>query len=73
MIDFTTLVTGEIDEKILFEDLKDYLFEREVEVSNDTYYCTTNVENLPKESQRLIFTRIGTMMIDYAESKGFSE
>ena len=73
MIDIEKLVTGKIDEKVLFEDVKDYLFEREVEITNDTYDYTTNVENLSEQTQRTIFTRIGAMMIDFAKSIEFLE
>jgi hypothetical protein len=59
----------EINEKNLFEDLKDFLFEQGTYNSTDDYMG--NVENLPKDIQRLIFAKIGAMMIDYANSEEF--
>ncbi len=58
----------EIDEKVIFEDLKDCLFQQGV---YDNMDYIGNVENLPEEVQRLIFAKIGAMMIDYAESEDF--
>lgn len=67
MISFTRVGTREIDEKYIFEDLKDYLFEQET--FNSVHEYVDTVENLPKEVQRLIFTKVGAMMIDYANSE----
>lgn len=69
MISFTQVRTREIDETALFEDLKDYLFAQETFDTVD-YYVDT-VDNLPKDVQRLIFAKIGAMMIDYAGSEDF--
>lgn len=69
MISFTRVETREIDEKTLFEDLKDYLFEIEAFDNIDNYVDT--VKNLPRDVQRLIFAKIGAMMIDYAGSEEF--
>lgn len=69
MISFTRVETREIDEKALFEDLKDYLFETDAFDNIDNYVDT--VKNLPKDVQRLIFAKIGAMMIDYAGSEEF--
>ena len=69
MISFTRVETREIDEKTLFEDLKDYLFEIEAFDNIDNYVDT--VKNLPRDVQRLIFAKVGAMMIDYAGSEDF--
>lgn len=69
MISFARIKTDSIDEEALFEDLKDYLFEEEVFNIFDDYIDI--VKNLPKDVQRLIFAKIGAMMIDYAGSKDF--
>ena len=69
MISFTRVETKEINEKVIFEDLKDYLFEQDILDSVDNYVDT--VENLPKDVQRLIFAKVGAMMIDYAGSEEF--
>lgn len=65
MINYT--IAKEIDEEVLFENLKNYLFEME---TFDGEY-TNMIEDLPKDVQRLIFTKIGTMMVNYAESEDF--
>ncbi len=67
MISFTITKTREIDEKVLFENLRDYLFESEI---FDGEYLGI-VEELPKDVQRLVFAKIGAMMIDYAGSEEF--
>ena len=64
MISYTKMETKEIDEKYLFESVKDFLFEEYIDESN-------NVEDLPKDVQRLVFAKIGAMMIDYAGSEDF--
>lgn len=69
MISFTRVENREINEKDLFENLKDYLFEEETFDGTHDYVDT--VENLPKEVQRLIFAKLGAMMIDYAGSEDF--
>jgi hypothetical protein len=69
MISFTRVETREINEKVIFENLKDYLFEQDTLDSVDDYVDT--VENLPKDVQRLIFAKIGAMLIDYAGSEEF--
>ena len=69
MISFTRVETREVNEKALFEDLKNYLFEQET--FDNTYNYVDIVENLPKDVQRLIFAKIGAMMIDYAGSEEF--
>ena len=69
MISFTRVETREIDEKILFENVRDYLLEEEA--VNRFYDYVDTVENLPEDVQRLIFAKIGAMMIDYAASEDF--
>lgn len=69
MISFTKMETKEINEEDLFEDLKDYLFEEEIFNNFDDYLGT--VADLPTNVQRLIFAKIGAMMIDYARSEDF--
>jgi hypothetical protein len=69
MISFTRVETREINEKVIFENLKDYLFEQDILDSVDNYVDT--VKNLPKDVQRLIFAKVGAMMIDYAGSEDF--
>jgi len=64
MIKYTKMETKEIDEKYLFDSVKDFLFAECV----DEY---DNVEDLPKDVQRLIFAKIGAMLIDYAGSEEF--
>jgi len=64
MISYTKMETKEIDEKYLFESVKDFLFTE----CADEY---DNVEDLPKDVQRLIFAKLGTMLIDYAGSEDF--
>lgn len=66
MITITRTVTQKVDEKKIFEDVKDYLLDDEIEFSDFNY---TTVSHLPKDAQRLIFATIGTMMIDYARSE----
>lgn len=69
MISFTRTETREIDEEFLFEDLKDFLLNQDTFNGYHDYVDT--VEDLPKDVQRLIFARIGAMMIDYANSEEF--
>ena len=69
MINFTRTETRKIDERALFEDLKDYLLEMETFDSIHNYIDT--VEGLPKDVQRLIFAKLGAMMIDFAGSEDF--
>jgi len=60
--------TREIDEKDLFERVKEFLFDEEIDVYSDD---ETLFEDLPKDVQRLAFAKIGAMMIDYAGSEEF--
>lgn len=64
MISYTTMVTKEIDEEYLFDNVKDFLFEEDIDD------CTI-IEDLPKDVQRLVFAKIGAMMIDYARNEEF--
>ena len=69
MISFTRVETREIDEKKIFNSVRDFLLDEEIELSNvDDYEI---LSNMPKEVQRLIFAKVGAMMIDYANSKEF--
>lgn len=68
MITITRTVIQKVDEKKIFEDVKDYLFDNEIEFTDFNYEI---VSHLPKDVQRLIFAKIGAMMIDYAESEEF--
>ena len=69
MISFTRVETREIDEKKIFDSVADFLFDEEIELSDvDDYEI---LSNMPKEVQRLIFAKVGAMMIDYANSKEF--
>lgn len=65
MINYTTMVTKEINEECLFDSVTDFLFD---EFVDENY---TTVADLPKEVQRLIFAKVGTMMIDYAGREEF--
>ena len=64
MIKYTTIITKEIDEEYLFNNVKGFLLEEYV----DDY---TIIEELPKDVQHLVFAKIGAMMIDYAGSEEF--
>lgn len=67
MIEFSKVV--KIDDKMLFEDVVDFIFNMDIYDDDDDYISM--VCALPKDTQRLIFTKVGTMLIDYAESKEF--
>lgn len=69
MISFTRMETREINEEDLFENVMDYLFEQET--FNGAYDYVDIVENLPKEVQRLILTKMSIMMLEYAKSEDF--
>ena len=69
MINFIRTELVEINEKDLFENLKEFLLEDEIFSTSNDYLGL--VEKLPKEVQRLIFAKIGAMMIDYAGSEEF--
>lgn len=64
MITVTRTVTQTIDEKKIFDEVIDFLFNDEIEVEDFDYEI---LSNLPEDVQRLIFTKIGTMLINYAE------
>lgn len=64
MISYTTMVTKEIDEEYLFDSVKDFLLIEEIDDDN-------LVEDLPKDVQRLVFAKVGAMLIDYAGSEEF--
>ena len=69
MITVTRTITQKIDEKKIFDSIKDFLFDEEVEIADSYEYET--LSQLPKDVQRLIFARVGAMMIDYAGSEEF--
>lgn len=58
-----------IDEEVIFEDLKECFFE--IEVFDDLERYIDTMENLPKDTQRAIFAKIGDMMINFAKSENF--
>jgi hypothetical protein len=68
MISFTKVETREIDEKKIFNHVADFLFDEEIELSNADLelFC-----DLPEEVKRLIFAKVGAMLIDYAGSEEF--
>lgn len=68
MITMTKTVTQKIDERKIFNEVRDFLFDNEIEIADFDY---ENLSNLPKEIQRLIFAKVGAMMIDYAGSEEF--
>lgn len=69
MIIFTETTTKNIDEKVLFEDVKNYLFDENPYEDNFGYIYS--VQDLPVNVQRLIFAKIGSMLIDYAANGEF--
>lgn len=68
MITMTKTVTQKIDERKIFNEVRDFLFDNEIEIADFDY---ENLSNLPKEIQRLIFAKVDAMMIDYAGSEEF--
>ena len=58
------VVTKKIDEQNLFELVKDFLLEEDIDDG-------TFIDDLPKDVKRLVFAKIGAMMIDYAGSEDF--
>ncbi len=68
MITVTRMVTQKIDEEKIFDSVKDFLFDEEIEVSDFNY---ETLSQLPKDTQRLIFAKVGAMLIDYAGSEEF--
>ena len=68
MITITRTVTQKIDEKKIFNEVRDFLFDDEIEIADFDYEI---LSNLPKDVQRLIFAKVGAMMIDYAGSEDF--
>lgn len=68
MITITRTVTQTIDEKKIFDEVKDFLFDDEIEVKDFDYEI---LSNMPKDVQRLIFAKVGTMLIDYAGREDF--
>ena len=68
MISFTRVETKKIDEKKIFNAVRDFLFDDEIEIGDFDYEI---LSNLPKEIQRFIFAKVGAMLMDYAESEDF--
>lgn len=68
MITITRTVIQTVDEKKIFDDVKDYLLDDEIEFTDFNYEI---ISQLPKDVQRLIFAKVGAMMIDYAGSEDF--
>lgn len=58
------VVTKKIDEQNLFELVKDFLLEEDIDDG-------TFIDDLPKDVKRLVFAKVGAMMIDYAGSEEF--
>lgn len=58
------VVTKKIDEQNLFELVKDFLLAEDIDDG-------TLIDDLPKDVKRLVFAKIGAMMIDYAGSEDF--
>ena len=69
MISFTEVKTKNIDEKALFESIKGYLFDEDP--YNENFGYMYSVRDLPVNVQRLIFAKIGSMLIDYAANGEF--
>jgi len=46
----------------------DFLFDEEIELSDFDY---ETLSDMPKDVQRLVFAKVGAMLIDYAESEDF--
>ena len=68
MITVTRTVTQKIDEMKIFDSVKDFLLNEEIEVADFDY---ETLYLLPKDVQHLIFAKIGAMLIDYAGSEEF--
>lgn len=68
MISFTRVESKTINEEKIFENMRDILFEEEIEFSDFNYEI---LYELPKDVQRLIFAKIGAMLIDYSKSEDF--
>ena len=68
MITVTRTVTQKIDEMKIFDSVKDFLFDEEIEFTDFNY---ETLSKMPKDVQRLIFAKIGAMLIDYAGSEEF--
>ena len=68
MISFTRVETREIDEKKIFDSVTDFLFDEEIELSGFDY---ETLSNMPKDVQRIVFAKVGAMLIDYAGSEDF--
>ena len=67
MITITRTVTEVIDEKELSNSIMEMLFEEVINDNGDM------VKDLSIKIQRLIFTKVGALMIDYAKSEDFEQ
>ena len=65
MITITRTVTEVIDEKELSNSIMEMLFEEVINDNGDM------VKDLSIKIQRLIFEKVGALMIDYAKSEDF--
>ena len=68
MITVTRTVTQEIDEMEIFDNVKDFLFDEVIEFTDFNY---ETLSKMPKDVQRLIFAKIGAMLIDYSVNEEF--
>ena len=64
MISVTRTVTTEIDERDLFDTVRYTLQDEYID-------DTSTISDLPKDTQRLIFAKVGAMMVNYAWSEDF--
>ena len=67
MITITRTVTEVIDEKELSNSIMEMLFEEVINDNGDM------VKDLSIKIQRLIFEKVGALMIDYAKSEDFEQ
>ena len=65
MIRCEQTVIREISEEYLFDQIKDFLFDEEISDDGEI------VSHLPKDAQRLIFAKVGALMIDYSMKSDF--
>jgi len=66
MINYT--ITKRINEMEIFNSVKNFLFNEDIKIEDFDY---ETLYELPKDVQRLIFAKVGAMMIDYAGSEDF--
>ena len=68
MISFTRIETREFDERKIFNSVVDFLYDEEVEFPDFSFEI---LSNLPEDVQRVVFAKIGAMLIDYSKSRDF--